>query len=1262
MRRATAVKLAAGTAVLSMISPLARATSYTWSDFTGGEYSWTDPTQWGGAGYPGQTASMGSGDSATISGAITGGPLLIDVPSSGTFYVNQLTLASSTAQTIDVGDNNAQGGTLIFDGGGAGQNQFADIVSGGVAGSTNIISAGIQLDENGFYSGSLNGQSAGSTGNYVVTVNAALNSTIPQSEQDGVFASVLVDPNSTNNLTINGSLTQAAGVSGAFSNAMTGGKTVTINGNILVNPTAATAAQAIFLAGTTGSTTILNGVIQDGNTAFHGTVTYGSTSSNKVSAYPAIDPTFVINGTNTYTGTTTLNMATLILNSPQPFGVPNTNATPTSGTGELRLGSSANEYGYNIESTTDSQVIPNGVDVGEFLTIEGQHSLTINGYMYQTTSREVDNLLPAGKSLTVNGNIFVQSTNQGRTWIFDGSGLTIVNSGILNSGAAADEAPDGTSPINGPFTKNGVGTVLINGTGSTYRGATTVNGGLLQFATSGSYGVQVAGFADPTGAFDIANPGTSGITVGQGGAVGVATGSTDPGFEALFATGGVSTGALALAAGTPDTSATLDFTTGTLSGANMVGMGVGALSSGTAFTGTIIPANNQYNLGGGGVLTLPGANQLTDNAGPNNIGSNSLLVTGGTVALNGSNSYSGITTVKQLYLVSNANKAATNNYTGAGGAAEPAELSVSTMNALGTSSTAASSLDLVGGTLQYTGSGESTNRLFTMSASGATLDASGTGAVSFTNTGAIVQSLAAAATGVTTGGTFPNFTEATLPATYDTSQLAIGMVVSDASGDGVLTPYAPVTIAGIDNRHIWLNFTPLSSFTAGASDTLTFANQNRTLTLTGSSAAANTLDSALVNADSTDTLAISKTGSGTWLLGGANTYSGGTTIGAGILEAVTTGSLPGYLTGNVSIASGATLAVAVGGAGQWAASDIDNLRSDVTFGSGTFLGIDTTSASSGFTYASNIGGVLGLTKLGSNTLTLSGNSGYSGSTNVNAGTLAIATGASITSTTLNVNPGGTLSVSGSLSASATLNDNGTTVFTPNASGIAAIKLATVNVGAGGFLQLAAGANHANRNVLITSSLSDSGLVDIGNNDMILHGGSASAVAGLIASGYHGGGWGGSTGITSSSAAATTNTAIGYELNSNGSGALVGTFDGQPVTSTDVLVKYTYFGDANLDGVVNGSDYTLIDNGFNNSLTGWHNGDFNYDGVVNGDDYTLIDNAFNTQGASLAAAPAEMIASNTSQIAGGSAAVPEPASLGMLGVAALGLMSRRRRRA
>jgi hypothetical protein len=70
-----------------------------------------------------------------------------------------------------------------------------------------------------------------------------------------------------------------------------------------------------------------------------------------------------------------------------------------------------------------------------------------------------------------------------------------------------------------------------------------------------------------------------------------------------------------------------------------------------------------------------------------------------------------------------------------------------------------------------------------------------------------------------------------------------------------------------------------------------------------------------------------------------------------------------------------------------------------------------------------------------------------------------------------------------------------------------------------------------------------------------------------------------------------------------------------VINSDVLIRYTFYGDANLDGHVDGSDYSRIDNGYLTHASGWFNGDFNYDGTINGSDYTLIDNAFNTQGAS-----------------------------------------------
>ena len=41
-----------------------------------------------------------------------------------------------------------------------------------------------------------------------------------------------------------------------------------------------------------------------------------------------------------------------------------------------------------------------------------------------------------------------------------------------------------------------------------------------------------------------------------------------------------------------------------------------------------------------------------------------------------------------------------------------------------------------------------------------------------------------------------------------------------------------------------------------------------------------------------------------------------------------------------------------------------------------------------------------------------------------------------------------------------------------------------------------------------------------------------------------------------------------------------TFDGQTIDTTAVLVKYTYYGDTDFNGVVNFDDYSRTDTGFN----------------------------------------------------------------------------------
>jgi subtilase family serine protease len=237
---------------------------------------------------------------------------------------------------------------------------------------------------------------------------------------------------------------------------------------------------------------------------------------------------------------------------------------------------------------------------------------------------------------------------------------------------------------------------------------------------------------------------------------------------------------------------------------------------------------------------------------------------------------------------------------------------------------------------------------------------------------------------------------------------------------------------------------------------------------------------------------------------------------------------------------------------------------------------------------------------------------------------------------------------GGPSSADTLNVNaGTFAFAAPTAGDATqlLSLGTLSVATGATVTVATATATTDRWVFATSAvtLAGTGKLDLGGNDMIVHNGSATALAGLLKAGYAAGTWTGAGGIDSAAAAANTAklTALGYTLNDVNGTALYTTFDGQPVTTTDVLVKYTDYGDANLDGVVNAADYTRVDVGFVLGLTGWVNGDFNYDGTVDGSDYTLMDNAFNQQ--SVTAAVVAATASPAASVAVAAKAAPTVAA-------------------
>ncbi|MCX7010209.1 MAG: autotransporter-associated beta strand repeat-containing protein, partial [Kiritimatiellaeota bacterium] len=187
---------------------------------------------------------------------------------------------------------------------------------------------------------------------------------------------------------------------------------------------------------------------------------------------------------------------------------------------------------------------------------------------------------------------------------------------------------------------------------------------------------------------------------------------------------------------------------------------------------------------------------------------------------------------------------------------------------------------------------------------------------------------------------------------------------------------------------------------------------------------------------------LAKTGTGTLTLSGNNSYTGNTTISGGILSIAGTGSLPGWDTvSRYSVANNTVLAV------YNAVTDgnITTMLGTGNFAAGASLGFDTTTADRSYTpvIANTGAGALGVTKIGANTLTLSGNNSYTGSTTVNAGKLLLNGDQSSANGAVTVASGATLGGSGTIGGDITINDGGT--LNPGASGTPAKLTAKGNV-------------------------------------------------------------------------------------------------------------------------------------------------------------------------------------------------------------------------
>jgi autotransporter-associated beta strand protein len=268
------------------------------------------------------------------------------------------------------------------------------------------------------------------------------------------------------------------------------------------------------------------------------------------------------------------------------------------------------------------------------------------------------------------------------------------------------------------------------------------------------------------------------------------------------------------------------------------------------------------------VVAAGASNRLTLNA-PTGItsafngklidGTLSTLITktgAGTWVLTGANTYTGATTISvgtlQLSTLNNASVA------GPLGAAH-----------------GVGGLVLNGGTLRYTGGSVSTTRNFALTAS-STLDASGTAALNFSQTGIVSPDQ-------TLTGNFAT-TQKVVTGLSSTANLAVGMRVTGTNIAG------SSTIQSIDSA----TQITLSNNTTGAGSgtSLGFGYVARTLTLTGTNTDANTISGILQDSSAAGAgvLGLTKSGIGQWVLSGANTYTGATTVNRGTLLLDMTGS------------------------------------------------------------------------------------------------------------------------------------------------------------------------------------------------------------------------------------------------------------------------------------------------------------------------------------------------------------------------------------
>ena len=531
-----------------------------------------------------------------------------------------------------------------------------------------------------------------------------------------------------------------------------------------------------------------------------------------------------------------------------------------------------------------------------------------------------------------------------------GSNVINFTSGLTGSITLGSDLPAITTAVTINFSTGANTSVTLGGTGGVVQagvGITVTNGPAAGGFYTGQTRLQSGTF----------RPGASGYSASQSPLVMVAGSNLD---TATLASG--SAGFATFASVSGDGSVLLG-------GPNALGL-TGNKQASTTFDGTLSGAGGLTLFGGGGDLTLTGVK----------------------------NTYTGTTSISAGIVIGSSGKPFGPFVATLGAGVTNAFAPASAVSMFGDGATLALNgfaqtigslagfghVALGAGTLTMGGDDSSTEFNGTIS---------GTGGVIKTGSGTL--SVARNNTPVNVGGVY------ILPPTYTGPTLVAG---------GVFKAYQPFSVSPGTNA-----FAPSSAFTVNAGARLDLNGFDQTIgSLAGAGAV--TLGSATLTTGGDDkgttfsgmisgTGGLTKTGSGTQILNGTNSYTGGTLIALGVLRAGATNAF----------APGSTHTVGAG-----TVLDLNNFNQTigalagsgrVTLGSARLItGGNSASTTFSGVIANSGEGVGSLTKIGTGTQTLTGINTYTGDTNVNGGVLSV--NGSIASPNTFVNPGGTLGGTG----------------------------------------------------------------------------------------------------------------------------------------------------------------------------------------------------------------------------------------------------------